>query len=168
MTEALDPEVIADLKLRAYTEHDRSRTRHAVHAFGAGGPDPIVAEWSCRNPECRKPVAVTQTAIDTLAQFNGDAYKLARESRPIKESTVVACSDCEQLARDYRAKAMDKRRYELSKAVKMMREKKNPRDEQDLIALLKKLKHPDVPGLIEAIETRQKLPGAKRASKADV
>ncbi len=27
MSEELDPEVIADLKLRAYTEHDRSRTR---------------------------------------------------------------------------------------------------------------------------------------------
>lgn len=168
MSDEMDPEVIADLKLRAYTEHDSSRTRRAVSAIGGGGPEPFVAAWACRNPPCAKPVPVTQTAIDTLAQFNGEPYKFARESRPIKESHVVACPECEHLARDYRAKAMDTRRYELSKAIKLLKEKKNPRDEKDLVELLKKLRHPDVAGLIEAIETRHKLPGNKRASRGDV
>ena len=49
--EELDPEVVADLKLRAYSEHDRSRTRGA-DTYDWRAPV-TVTQWKCKTPPCK-------------------------------------------------------------------------------------------------------------------
>ncbi len=157
MSEELDPEVVADLRLRASSMFDRTRT----------GAEPkwerprFVAEWACRNKACRVRVAVTQDAVDQLALCN--RWLRDRGETPlIHENEVMVCDTCRVLLTEQRARNLTDRRERIKTNVRIVVGSKNPRDEKDAIAALTKDHHPDVPGLLECVESKAKATPGKR------
>lgn len=163
MSEALDPEVIADLQLRAASVYDRTRTgREATWS----APD-IVTEWPCRMQNCRVPVEVTQEPIDQLAMFNRELER--RGEDPIRTNEVMICDSHRKLLAWKRSDSAAKKRERMSDNIRRIKASMKPRNEHDIIAELNRDGHPDVPALLEAIETRQKLAGSsKRERKASI
>lgn len=153
-----DPEVVADLKLRAKTTYDKSRTGGA-DAYDWREPA-TVAAWCCRTKTCRAPVRVTQDAVDMLATMNRLAK--ARGFERIREDEVMFCTVCEVAMRKERERIASRLSEVLSKAIVEI--KKGPGDEREreLIKKLEALGHPDVPGLVQAIREKRDASKGKR------
>ena len=146
----LDPEVVADLKLREATLRDPTRTRRDPTT--RWDPPKIIGQWPCRNQACRKPVDVTADAVEYFDMFN--RMLAARGELPLESSLTVACTECRRLLEDHRAVRNRDRREELRDAIKQLKASKNPPTEHDLIKRITKLGHPDVPGLLQALAER--------------
>ena len=154
-----DPEVVADLKLRARTEYDRTRTKGA-DIYDWREPA-TVAAWCCRNRTCRIPVRVTQDAVDNLAMMNRQAK--ARGFERIREDEIMYCPLCEIALRAERgvmasriSSVMNKHIVELKKGVSKERE-------AELLKKLDALGHPDVKGLEQALHEKK---NAKKSTRA--
>ena len=162
MTEEIDPEIIADLRLRAYTERDRSRSGEAVYA-----PPVFVDRWECRHPQCSTLVDVTPDAVEHLAMFNAELTR--RGERLIPTDAIVLCDDHRKLAADYRVGALSKKHDKLRGAIKTIRDSKAPRREAEAIKICQDCHHPDLEGLLQAVESRLSGgKGGKRPSKESV
>ncbi len=153
-----DPEVVADLKLRAYTEHDRSRTRGVgVYEWRA----PEAAEiWNCRG--CGSPVPVTEEALHACGTFDRELVR--KGEPPLVRNRIVFCSDCKEqgfkISADRNRKAIDT----LADLIRQLKDEPPP-NEAYTAELLRKcalLHHPDVDGLKQAIEERRKRKPAGR------
>lgn len=145
-----DPEVIADLKLRAHTEYDRTRSRPAAYVWN---PPKIVGAWKCRNAACKAIVDVPDDAMEQFCMFNAELRR--RDEDPLDHSKILYCSDC--LA-EYKATASQRRRGQVDRmavAIKQLKESGDATRERDLIAQLEQWGHPDVEGLVKAITERR-------------
>lgn len=162
MTYELDPEVVADLALRARTEHDSSRTRTANYAWSR---PQIVAAWKCRRPGCNELVGVTEEAMHTIEVWSRELAR--RGEQPIDTARIVFCDACEVKLREA---LPDKRRAEVDRMAHVIRQlvagdtQIQIRDHEgqrfvDERAALKQLAswgHPDVSGLEQSLATRNK------------
>ncbi len=107
MSHVEDPEVIADLKFRAYTERDRSR----------GGADydwkqpETIGAWKCRVPACGVLVGVTQDAMERVAMFNRELHR--RGEAPLDINAIVYCDRCRD---EFKRTAADRRRGQVDQA----------------------------------------------------
>lgn len=168
MSFAEDPEVVADLKLRSYTEHDRSRSKEPPTYVRPK----FVGAWKCRTPACGALVDIIEETMERWAIFNRQLR--AKGEPPIDTSQVVFCAACMEL---YRASSSDKRRKEVDRMADVIRQLK---DRSSIISVeyngqrhtlevpeaykrLEKWGHPDVPGLKQAIETAEV--GSKRTKR---
>jgi len=146
----VDPEVIADLKLRAATEHDRSRSRPTSYAWT---PPKIVGAWHCKNPRCRVLVDVTEETMERFCMFN--AHLRRRGEDPLEPSKILYCDSC---IVEYKRTAPDRRRGQMDRvavAIRQLKESGDSSRERDLIAQLEEWGHPDVTGLVQAITERR-------------
>ena len=144
----IDPEDLADLRLRASSERDSTRTR------GDGtyewSPAALVEEWPCRNCGTAL-VGVTAEQVSARAMFN---TMLRRQNeRVIDTDEVVFCPPCLDLAR---ASGVERRRRAINETELLIRQLKTLSDENDprersILARLRDLGHPDVEGLRKAI-----------------
>jgi hypothetical protein len=159
VSEELDPEVVADLRLRAYSERDSSRARVSEHHLATFRPDDPVAEWKCRNPNCARFMPVTQEAIDRLDDANRHWPKKAGQP-PLKSYEVAMCDACSQWVKDNRSQRLRDKVTKLADLIRRLKDSTHPREATELLADIAKCHHPDIPGLLDAIE-------AKRASKGD-
>ncbi len=150
--EELDPEVLADLQLRAASEHDATRTRISPAAIGTWKPDADVTTWPCRRPGCEQPVGVTQDAIDYLAMCNGWLRK--RGEREIPTDAVMLCEPCRKRLQGIYEKAHEKQRERCRELVQKLKASATPRNEHEIIRALEDVKHPDVSGLIESLAAK--------------
>lgn len=80
-----DPEVLADLRRRADSERDRTRTRPTAFA-----PAPIVEQWPCSG--CAAMVGMTRDAIELHAMFNAQLER--RRDKPLPKRGQ--CADCKR------------------------------------------------------------------------
>lgn len=159
-----DPEVIADLQLRASSERDGSRTRGAgVYDWKKAGD---VAWWPCRG--CKSLVGVVEDVCAYRQQFNGYLRKRMEAEIPI--DGVVLCAKCYARLAKERSHVMFDRKAEVADAIRKLKDHQNPRGidgqhdakgAQAILELLKKRHHPDINGLLDAID-------ARRASKGNV
>lgn len=149
----LDEEVEADRQLRNSSLRDSSRSGEPPRWTK---PD-TAAEWPCRNGACRVRVEVTADALEQMAMFN----RILRErgEPEITESEVVVCDACRRLLATHEAAQRDKRNERTTQIIRALKQSGMPRDEHELLAELRKLHHPDVPGLLEALD------GASDSSK---
>lgn len=167
MSDNEDPEVVADLKLRAYTERDRSRSGADYHWTNPK----IVGAWRCRVPKCPERVGVTQDAMDALAMWNRERAR--RGEDPIATGDVMYCDGC---VAHMRATAPDRRRKQVDSMAEIIRQLKEGArhirytakdgqrivDEPAALEQLRKWGHPDVKGLEQALaERRQSGKGRK-------
>lgn len=151
-----DPEVIADLRLRASTEHDRSRS----HEPPTYKPPVFVAKWRCKTPGCGALVDVTEECMERLAVFNSRLRTIGE--MPIDPHSVVYCADC--LDRDKAARS-DRRRREVDRMAAVIRGIKggdfpirvewngqaHQLDEREAYEKLERWGHPDVAGFKQAL-----------------
>jgi len=146
-----DPEVIADLQLRARTEFDRSRTKGA-DVYDWREPA-TVAAWCCRTRTCRTPVRVTQDAVDNLAMMNRQAK--ARGYERIRDDEVMYCATCEAAMRVERGVVSQRRSEVMRKHIVELKGGPGADRERDLLKQLEALGHPDVKGFEQAMREKK-------------
>jgi hypothetical protein len=168
MSDEIDPEVVADLKLRAYTERDRSRTGSANYDWSK---PVIVTQWKCRTPPCKTFVDVTEDTIERWEIFNRELAR--RGEGPIASHTVLRCDQCEA---DTRAALAINLRKQVDRMADVIRQIKagekiiryksqsgdHAVDEKTALEALKRWGHPDVPGFIAALAERRATNSSKR------
>ena len=166
-----DPEVVADLRLRASTERDTTRSAKPPEYV----PPTFVAKWRCKTPGCGALVDVTEESMERLAVFNGRLRSKAEA--PLDPHSIVFCADCEQ--RNDAAQS-ERRRREVDRMAIVIRGVKSGQfplrvtwnntehtlTEAQAYEKLERWGHPDVPGLKQAIAERNATSGAKRTRKA--
>jgi hypothetical protein len=147
-----DPEVVADLKLRAYSMRDRSRNGEANYDWKL---PTIVAKWKCRTPPCKTFVDVPEDTMERWEMFNG--HLKARGEQPIASHEVLWCESCLEQHRKIRP---DKLRRQVERMASVIRQIKagdqvirfrtdsgeHAVGEREALEWLKKWHHPDVPG----------------------
>lgn len=145
-----DPEVIADLQLRAASERDSSRSRGAEYTW----TKPVMVEnWKCRSSSCENVVGVTDAAVEAKATWDRMLHRKMEAS--LVKSTIVFCDACK--ARGV-AMAPDNNRGHvdaLAEAIRKLKDSGDATRETELIKKLEKLHHPDITGLIKAITERR-------------
>lgn len=150
MSHEEDPEVIADLQLRAYSEHDSSRTRGAgVYDWKKAGD---VAWWPCAGA-CGDLVGVTEDICEYRHQFNGYLRKRMEADIPIDR--IVLCPKCRTRMLQERAYRKWEQKERVAKMIRELKDQKDPATAKDLIKNLEEEHHPDIKGLIEAIESKR-------------
>lgn len=158
----LDPEVIADLKLRESSTRDKTRTGEVEWT------SPVLVEsWKCRAPRCSNVVEVTQDVVDQHRVFNG--YLQDRGERDIPTDAIVLCPDCKKLAASYRNEALLERNRQMTADVQHMKASPDPRNEHDCLRRLRANHHPDIDGLLDVLVRRlEGEKGSKRSKKGDL
>lgn len=167
--ELLDPEVVADLKLRAYSEHDRSRTR------GDGAydwcPPVVVTQWKCRTPACKVFVDVNAETVERWEIFN-KRIRAAGE-KAIASHEVMWCSACVNLHSAAQSQLLRKQVDRMADVIRQLkagepvirwRSKSGDHtgNEAEALIALKRWGHPDVEGLSAVIADKRNAAPAKR------
>lgn len=149
MSRDLDDEQIADLAHRTRSERDPDRTREAARF----GDRTIVAQWPCRRCTMRM-VPVNSTTVDALETNNRLLVKQGQ--RPIAQSQVVFCAECEPVARRERAEREARDRAEIRELEReLFSLVDNDLREQSIARRLRELGHANVPALISQAAARR-------------
>jgi hypothetical protein len=152
----MDPEVLADIKLREETRRDSTRTRGA--AVYSWRPPETVAVWPCKACKCL--VEVAQDPVDWFNLFNRELAKRGEE--PLDKAKIAYCDRCRI---EFRRTGADRRRAEVERmrpAIIAIKASKQPRSEHEHIANLRKWHHPDVDGLLQWCDEQLKTPSGKK------
>ncbi len=157
-----DPEVVADLKLRAYSQHDSSRSRgEGVYDWK---PPAVATQWKCRVPQCKNFVDVPVDTLDVWAVFN---RQLARQGElPIASHSVMWCDRCREEFAKIQPLRLRKRVDRMASVIQQIKAgDKNIRyrtndgevttDEQGALQQLRTWGHPDVDGFITWLRERK-------------
>lgn len=169
MTDEIDPEVLADLQLRASSQHDRTRARPSASLLGTWAPNEKPAGmWRCKGRgKGKEPcpqnaiVPVTAETMERLLIFNGQLRK--RGEDPIDTDDVERCIPCQRAINAARPALLRKRVDDMAVVIRDLKSSTDPRRERELIKQLETWQHPDVPALLQAIEDRQRGPSGKGA-----
>ena len=139
--------------IRAERERDRAlMARTKSTGEPTWSPQKSVGYWACRNDRCRKPVQVYVDAQVQVVTFN--KILRARMEPPINTAEIVFCATCEPYLAEERMKRQAARSTEVTKLIRELKAGPNWERADAIYAELKKLHHPDVKGLREAIETK--------------
>lgn len=158
MSDDEDPEVIADLQLRASSQYDSTRTRTANY----GWTKPTEVEfWPCRMGSCSNMVGVTEETLHALDVHNRRLK--SKLEAPINTEQCVFCDECKARGR---AMAADRNRKHVDGLAMLIRELKGepapkPERERVLIEQIRHMHHPDVDALVTAIRERRAGPKSK-------
>lgn len=153
----IDPEVLADLQLRAASEHDTSRSRGTTAPMGSW-PPVFVVDWKCRNPRCEAGVPVTGDVVERLAIFN--EHLRQRGERPIPHDAVLVCEEHHAELRAWRDRKLRERTDALADVIRQLKASSAPAKEAALIARLSELGHPEPHLLMAALDAKSR--GGKR------
>jgi hypothetical protein len=155
MTDDDDPEVRADLELRAETLRERGRVAR-VPSWSA----PVIcARWPCRS--CGVLVDVTGDAVEAYLRFNEMLKR--RNEQTLDTARIVFCDSCRVAWRKRageRARAAVEKMREL---IQRLKRSSKPEQERALILQLEQLGHGDTESLVAAIRDSRKsrkAPGA--------
>lgn len=169
MSDELDPEVQADLRLRSSSQYDSSRSRPSATALGTWKPDKPAGMWRCRGRNAQHPcpwrsmVPVTAETIERLMIFNGQLR--ARGETPIDSGEVVRCEQCRAGIAEARPVILRKRVDDIAALIRKLKESADPCSEREMITQLEKWQHPDVPGLLRAIGEQRSANKGQRVRK---
>jgi hypothetical protein len=162
VSDELDPEVIADLQLRAATERDPTRSRNPPN----WSPPTVIGVVPCR-ARCGAVVGWTAEAEDAFETWN--RILLAKREAPLDKTRIVFCVACRRGGRE--STAADNRKHvdQTADVIRKLKASAKPDQERDLLAKLEKLHHPDIPGLLEALRAkREKQTPGRRAKTSEV
>jgi hypothetical protein len=171
MNDEIDPEVLADLRLRASSERDSSRARPSASLLGTWKPDEKPAGmWRCRGRGKGKApcpsnaiVPVMADTMERLMIFNQRLRSMGED--PIDTDDVVRCDPCQRAINAARSGLLRQRIEEMAQVIRDVKASGNPRGERAKIAQLEKWGHPDVAGLLQAIEDRLRGGKGKRMGR---
>lgn len=157
--EELDPEIIADLRLRAATERDASRERPTSLRFE---PCRTVRTLPCREPTCRKPCELSETGAARIMQFNRRLISLGEQ--PISEYQIMICPECRAHFVAAKGKRNRERIEESRKLIRALKDSKDFENEHAIWKRLEQMHHPDIHGLRESLRAgklKSKAPSRK-------
>ncbi len=146
-----DPEVVADLKLRAYSEHDRSRTRgDGVYEWK---PPADVTNWMCTR--CGTMCGVPEEALHAIEVF--DRRLKSQNESPLDRKKIMWCDKCRIVRAEYASRLNRKQVDTLATVIRELKEDPGPSDSRvtELLEKCRELNHPDVDGLALAIKERR-------------
>jgi hypothetical protein len=150
VTDEQDPEALADLRLRAASMHDHTRTRPTKHAWT---PPAIVDRWPCKTG-CGLMVDVPIDAVQALEVFNAQ-LKRQRE-RPIAQNQIMLCDKCKAKILEQEAEEKRTAAERVAFHVAALNATKGiPTEERGILEQLKRWGHPDPEGLAKAIAERR-------------
>ncbi len=166
--EELDPEVVADLKLRAYSQFDKTRTGEANYNWK---PPAIATQWKCRTPPCKAFVDVPVDTLDDWAMFNAQLKRTGEKA--IGSHEVLWCDACRAEMARIQPMRLRKRVDRMASVIqqikagdKTIRYRSNDGevscDQRAAIAQLRIWGHPDVDGLIGKLAEISKGSSTKR------
>lgn len=168
MSDEEDPEVIADLQLRAASEFDRTRTRGANYAWRK---PPDAATWMCRNPQCRAPVGVPEEAVHALDVHSRRLASL--DEKLIDVGEIVMCDACRAVFQSF----VEKRQAQIRESMAdLIRQFKNGEtsfqvkrkdgvyqvNEREALEQLERWGHPDVKGFAQHFQAKRESGKAKK------
>lgn len=182
MSDDIDPEVLADLQLRASSQHDRSRARPSQAILGTWAPNEKPAGmWRCKGRgKGKEPcptnavVPVTADTIERMMAFN--EMLRARDEPLLETDDIVRCERCQREINATRAVRLREREDNIGSLIRQLKQSNEPRKEQAPHAMIPKDKgkppmlvtklleifeHPDVEALMRSIEDQAKAPGGK-------
>jgi hypothetical protein len=142
-----DPEVVADLKLRAATERDRSRSRE-MPAFV---PPKFKGKVPCRG-RCGGVVDWTEDAEERFEMFN--RILKSKMEAPLDKTLIVFCEKCKSVGLAAAAAVNLKKVEVMAKLIRELKTKSDPPGETEILEKLKKLDHPDIPGLLISLRDK--------------
>ncbi len=159
MTEALDPEVVADLQLRASTERDTSRSGAAAYDWKR--PD-VIGQWKCR-AQCGRFCDVTQDTMEAMAMWNRELKR--RLEAPLDINAILWCEPCSV---EMRRLSSERRRAKVERMASVIKQIKDDapniryRDKHgdhsvtraQAFEVLKEMGHPDVAGFQQALSEK--------------
>ena len=149
-----DPEVRADIELRAQTERERGNRDAPMPVWVR--PEPA-ARWPCR--ACREYVEVSGDAVAAFITFSNELKRRGEE--PLDVARIVFCDSCRvqwRAALARRASEVVEKTRELIIALKRG---VTAEREREITEQLTKLGHPDVPGLVQSIRDRRASKGRR-------
>ncbi len=157
--EEIDPEVLADLQLRATSMHDSTRTRgRDTYSWSAPA---IVAYWPCRaGGTCRGSVAgqpavvgVTAEAIDARETFNRQLR--SKGEAEIPTHAIAFCETCKRAGLSMQAIVNQDRRERMAAKIRRLKESPPAHEEREIVDQLRKWSHPDVDGLLQSLREKR-------------
>lgn len=159
----IDPEVLADIRLRESSKYDSTRT--SVGAMPTWTPPKVIDRVPCR-ARCGAVVSWTEEAESMLQTFN---RILARRVEPELDRTkTLFCSSCRTRGADL---AAERNRKQVDAIAAMIREIKNGASSdryRELLDNLRKAGHPDVDGLHQALLDKANSKPAKRITRGSL
>jgi hypothetical protein len=163
VSDEIDPEVLADMQLRSYTEASRPRMSEAAFAAGvrAAATPNVIGVVPCRG-RCGAVVDWTEEAEQAFETWN--RILLGKREAPLDKTRITFCNSCR--ARGARLSAENNRK-QVDRLAELVRELKDepppsPSRERELLEAIKALNHPDVDALVQTIrEKRTKSPGKR-------
>lgn len=158
-----DPEVLDDLRLRAASQYDSTRQRgEGVYAWRK--PDDVGA-WKCRGG-CGTLVGVTEDVMAQFATFNG--YLRKKLEAPLNHDAIVLCDRCRARMLTERSYRLYERVENLRKTIQALKAHPEPRKASVLLAELSDYKHPDIPGLLDALDAKRAERGGKKERRSSL
>lgn len=140
MSDEIDPEVLEDLRLRASTERDRSRSRE----MPAWAPPKIHSNVPCRG-RCGSVVEWTEDAEERFQIFNRELAR--RNDAPLDKTKIAFCNACRAVG-DTAAAARNRKLVDaVAAAIRELKDGCESTREYELLGKLEKAGHPDIAGL---------------------
>jgi hypothetical protein len=166
-----DPEVAADARARAFPSRQALTDEQFAQRIREVAAPKVIDRVPCR-ARCRSVVDWTEEAEHAFETFN---RKLERDGdergdrAPLDRTRIAFCSAC--IAKGRAMTAANNRKYvdALAEKIREIKQSSDPMGETGLIEQIKKLNHPDVPGLLSALtEAINKAPTSRRVRTSDV
>lgn len=151
--EELDPEVLADLQLRARTLSERG-DRYLRPSPAQLYRKPVdAAQWKCRFPRCEILIGVADDVVQYLENFNAELA--TRGERAIPTDAILVCPEHLKLALEHRAQKQRERSDRMRDNIRKLRASElDPNLMPDVLADLRRDHHPDVDGMVAAMLAR--------------
>lgn len=154
----IDPEVLADLRLRESTERDRAPANAAIYDWRR---PQFCGAWPCRT--CSTLVPVQASDLENVAMWN--RILKARGEEPIEVERVMFCDDCRALHKDRGAGKRREQNERLAEEIRKLKAAPDPDRERATINTLRDLGHPDVDGLLHELRERAGSTSKAKASR---
>ena len=151
-----DPEILAETRARNRVAGGRDRELDAEPMSPWGSPAPV-EQWPCRG-KCGALVEVTAAVLDAWRTSN--AMLAHAGEPPLGKGEVVCCVACHPRWLAAMASRDRKAQLELDQVVRELRTLAGPPGlfaarQAELVERLRKLHHPDVPGLLREIREQR-------------
>ena len=162
--EDLDPEIVADLRLRARTVRERGG-RDVGPLYDWTKPK-LVAEWECRAPSCGTTVGVTEETLERLVLF--EAMLRRRGEAPLDKDRIVFCDECRDARRRAEATSARAAVDTLAAVIRRFKASTEPEEQRALIKQLRELGHPHVDELAAHVAAAAPAARRKRQVREDL
>lgn len=139
-----DPEVVADMRLRAATEASRPAA-----PMPSWKPPEVAAQWKCRHPRCSRLVDVPPDAVEYRDMFN--RMLTARGEAPMSTDAIVVCDEHRRELADFKVEYLRRQNERLKLNIQRLKASRDPERETELIAEIRRDHHPFVDELVQSL-----------------